>query len=310
MKFIDIFMKWAYNESMKQGYYKHKIENFLHVSQIVTVHYFEFEKNFTSKGESHDFWELVYADKESIVCTANGKEIVLQEGEILFHKPNEFHTLAANGVAAPNVFIISFVCKSEGVRFFEEKKLKLGKELLKYVYMIIDESKKTFDLPYSNPDLKKMPLLPRPTLGGKQLIKNLLEILLINIMRNETETEKTNTTFLFKEEFDGRVTKQIIDLLNENIHEQLCIDDLCERLNYNKSYLFRQFKATTGKTIMAYFLALKIQRAKKLLRESDLTITQISEKFAFDTPNYFSKTFKRLTGYSPLQYKKIHKAKI
>ncbi len=288
---------------MGQSYYKHKIENLLIVSKIVTIHYFEFEKNFESKGESHDFWELVYADKECIVCTANGKEILLNEGEILFHKPNEFHTLSANKRTAPNVFIISFVCKSEAIHFFEEKKLKIDKDFLKYIYMIIEESKKTFDLPYSNPDLKKMPLKNRPTLGGRQLIKNLLEILLINLMRQETERENTNTTFLFKEDFDGRVTKQIIAILNENVYETLKIDDLCERLNYNKSYLFRQFKANTGETIMAYFTQLKIERAKKLLRESDMTVTQIAEKLAFDSPNYFSKTFKKKTNYTPLQYR-------
>jgi AraC-like DNA-binding protein len=207
------------------------------------------------------------------------------------------------------VFIISFVCKSEAVHFFENKKLKLSKDLRKFIYMIIEESKKTFDLPYSNPDLKKMPLRVRPTLGGQQLIKNLLEILLINIMRSETETENENTTFLFKEDFDGQVTKKIIEILNENVHGTLRIDELCNQLNYNKSYLFRQFKANTGRTIMAYFSSLKIERAKKLLRETDMTITQISEQFAFDTPNYFSKTFKKITGYTPLQYKKIHRNK-
>ena len=294
---------------MKQNYYKHKIENLLLVSKIVTIHYFEFDKNFASKGESHDFWELVYADKESIVCTANGKEITLNEGELLFHKPNEFHTLSANEKKAPNVFIISFVCKSEAIRFFEEKKLNLDKDLRKFVYMIIEESKKTFDLPYSNPDLKRMELRERPTLGGQQLIKNLLEILLINLMRNETEKENSNETFLFKEDFDGQITKRIIEILNENVKGNLSIKDLCEKLNYNRSYLFRQFKATTGKTIMAYFTNLKIDRAKKLLRKTDMTVTQISEEFAFDSPNYFSKTFKKTTGYTPLQYKKIHQNK-
>ena len=44
---------------MKQAYYQHKIENLLTVSKIVTVHYFEFEKNFKGHEESHDFWELV-----------------------------------------------------------------------------------------------------------------------------------------------------------------------------------------------------------------------------------------------------------
>ena len=309
MQFIDIFIKRKYNILMQQNYYKHKIENLILVSKIVTIHYFELSKNFASKGESHDFWELVYADKEPIVCTANGKELILNEGEILFHKPNEFHTLSANAKKAPNVFIISFVCKSEAVRFFENKKLKLDKDLRKFVYMIIEESKKTFDLPYFNPNLKKMELCERPTLGGQQLIKNLLEILLINIMRSETEKENANATFLFKEDFDGQVTNRIIEILNENVHGDLSIEDLCDKLNYNRSYLFRQFKTTTGRTIMAYFTNLKIERAKKLLRETDMTVTQISEEFAFDAPNYFSKTFKKLTGYTPLQYKKIYRNK-
>ena len=106
-------------------YYKHKLQNLINVSKIVTIHYFEFEKNFKTYGEAHDFWEIVYAEKESLICTAGGVEILLLQGEILFHKPNEFHTLAANGKNAPNVFILSFVCKSLAMQFFENKKFCL-----------------------------------------------------------------------------------------------------------------------------------------------------------------------------------------
>ena len=48
-------------------YFRHKLENLLVIDKIVTIHYFEFGKNFASEGESHDFWELVYADKGGIV---------------------------------------------------------------------------------------------------------------------------------------------------------------------------------------------------------------------------------------------------
>ena len=293
--------------AMKQNYYKYKIQNLILVNKIITIHYLEFDKNFKNKGETHDFWELVYADKESIICTANDRKIRLEEGEILFHKPNEFHSLSTNFHTAPNVCIISFECKSEAMRFFEDKHLRLKKDYLKFIYMIIEESKKTFDLPYSDPDLKKMPLQKRPALGGQQVIKNLLEILLISIMREETEKKDANATFLFKEDFDGYVAKKIIAFLNERIYSTVCMDELCEKLNYNKSYLFRQFKATTGRTIMAYFTELKIEGAKKAFRETDGTVAQIATAFAFDTPNYFSKTFKKITGYTPLQYKKIHR---
>ena len=50
MQFIDIFIKNKYNIFMKQNYYKHKIENLILVSKIVTIHYFELAKNFRAKG--------------------------------------------------------------------------------------------------------------------------------------------------------------------------------------------------------------------------------------------------------------------
>ena len=294
---------------MKQTYYKHKIENLLLVSKIVTVHYFEFAKDFQSKGEAHNFWELVYADKNAVLCTADGEETLLNEGEMLFHKPNEYHTLSGDGKRAANVFIISFECKSAAMRFFEKKRLKLAKERLKFIYMLVEESKKYFDLPYSNPDLKKMQPLAHPSLGGTQLIKNMLEILLISVMRDETEQPDSPTLFLPEKDYEKRITGQIVDYLTARVRSSVTIDELCAYMRYNKSYLFRQFKQSTGKTIMQYFTHLKITEAKKLLRETDMNVTQIAETLAFDTPNYFSKTFKKITNYTPMQYKKMRRSK-
>ena len=290
---------------MKKSYYKHKIENLLVINKIVTIHYFDFTKQFVGPTEAHDFWELVYADKSSIICMADGKEIVLNEGEMLCHKPNEVHSLRANGVSAPNVFIISFECKSEAVQFFENRKLRLPKTCLKFIYSIIEESKKTFDLPYSDPLLRKMQLLPTPTLGGQQLIKNYLEILLVNLMREETEKVGADSVFLPQAEFVERIAEQVKSFLRNKVYERIDVADVCDAVHYNKSYVFKQFKRATGCSVMAYFSKLKIQEAKRLLKESDLSVAQIADKLAFDTPNYFSKTFKKTTGYTPLQYRKI-----
>lgn len=293
---------------MRTQYYKHKIENLLVINKIVTIHYFEFDKDFQGPTEAHDFWELVYADKSTIFCTANGNEIELSEGEILFHKPLESHSLRANGQNAPNVFIISFECKSQSIGFFENQKLKLNKQFLRFIYAIIEESKKTFDLPYSDPELKKMKLLSTPTLGGQQLIKNYLEILLINLLRNETEKANGSAIFLQRQDYNGVLTQQIIDFLKENIYNTLTIANVCEALHYNKSYIFKQFKTATNYSIMEYFHKMKIAEGKRLLRETNDSVTQIAEKLAYDTPNYFSKTFKKMTGYTPLHYRKLHKA--
>lgn len=292
-----------YNIAMKK-YFKHKPENLINVSQIVTINHFEFEKNFISEGESHDFWEIVYADKESLICTADSQVITLGEGEMLFHKPGEFHSLAANRKTAPGVFIISFVCRSAAMRFFENKKLAPNKNFSKYIYSIFEEGRRTFNIPFADPKLKKMPLAERPSLGGAQIIKNYLEIFLVNLLRFYTETESGNEIFLPGKELSGKPVKEVIKVLKSSIFEPLSIDDVCARTSYGRAYLFRVFKAETGKTIMDYYLDLKMDKAKQLLREDELTVKEIAAKLAFNEPNYFTKTFKRITGITPSQYKK------
>lgn len=287
-----------------KNYFQHKLSNLISINKIVTIHYFEFDVAFQSTGESHDFWELVYAEKESLLCSADGEKIVLKQGEILFHKPNEFHTLATNGKNAPNVFILSFVCKSESVKFFENKKFALSAHLAKFIYSILEEGRKTFDIPYSDPKLKKMKLLPNPTLGGEQLIKNYLEIFLINLLREQTETAQGNSTFLPWKEFSAKPVDDVVAILKRNIYTSLSIDDICNETAYSRAYLFRIFKAKTGKSIMQYYTELKIKQAKQLLRENELSVGEIAEKLAFSAPDYFIKTFKRITGLTPLAYKK------
>ena len=285
-------------------YFRYKLQNLIVVSKVVTIHYFEFDKNFRAQEEAHDFWELVYADKESIVCTADDAEIPLAEGEMLFHKPNERHALFANGKKAPNVFIVSFECKSEAMRFFEDRRLRPDKSFVRFLYSIVEEGKRTFDIPYSSPECKRMRLLENPTLGGEQLIKNYLELLLINLMRSLTETPRGNDTFLPESELDSKLVKDVLRLLNDQVEGALCVDEICTTVGYSRAYIFKEFKAATGKSVMAYYTSLKIARAKQLLREGELSVRQIAERLSFDTPNYFSKTFKRHTGQTPTAYQK------
>lgn len=285
-------------------YFRHKLQNLILVNKVITIHYFEFDKNFRAQEEAHDFWELVYADKEDIICTADDVQIPLAQGEMLFHKPNVRHALFANGKKAPNVCILSFECKSEAMRFFENKKIHPDESTLRFLWGIVEEGKRTFDIPYSSPECKRMHLLKKPTLGGEQIIKNYLELLLIHLMRSLTETAKGNDIFLKENEFNSKLVKDVLRLLNERVESALCIDEICHTVGYSRAYIFKEFKARTGKSVMAYYTSLKMERAKQLLRERELSVHQIAERLGFDTPNYFSKVFRAHTGQSPTAYQK------
>ena len=282
-------------------YTKNKLENLILVNKIVTIHYFEFDKNFKTDGEKHDFWEIVYADKGEIICSTENGEVTLKENEMIFHKPNEFHSLKANKKTPPNVFIISFTTSSPAMIFFENKKMYLKKELSKYIFTIISEAKKTYDIPYSDPELKKMNLLSNPILGGQQMIKNFLEILLINLMRT-AEKEKDSEVFIQNKDINNKIVQDIIELFNINIYEKICVDEIIKELNYSRTHIFKQFRKFTGKSLIEYFTYLKIEKSKELLREKNNSIKEIAEKLSFDTPNYFSKTFKKYTKITPSEY--------
>ncbi|MBR2498963.1 MAG: AraC family transcriptional regulator [Clostridia bacterium] len=285
-------------------YFKHKIKSLLLVNKIVVIHYLEIDEYFHHAEEQHDFWEMVLAVKGEIDCTADGNKIKLNAGEMLFHKPNESHALTANGKETTGVFILSFECLSEAMGFFTDKKVKLNVRQLKFVRDIIEIAKKTYDITFYNFDFDIMNLLPQPTLGGEQLIKNYVETLLIDVMRTMTETQDGNDVFLQETEFNNKLADDIVKILKDNVCGRLTIDDISKKISYSRAYLFKQFKSATGKSVMDYYTELKIKTAKKLLVENKLTIKEIAEKLCFDTPNYFTKTFKKITNLTPTEYKK------
>ena len=123
----------------------------------------------------------------------------------------------------------------------------------------------------------------------------------------KTEKENTDTVFLPCGKANEHFSNLVIDFMKENLHRKISVEQICKALNYNKSCVFDKFKKATDTTVMAYFMRLKVEKAKKLLRETDLSVTQIADALAFDTPNYFSKTFKRFTGYTPSTYRKMRR---
>ena len=109
-------------KSQKKKFYMHKISNLLNVQKIATIHYQALEKNYIFPEESHDFWEINYADKENVFIGVEGKKIELKQDEMLFIKPNQPH-FTESGNKEPNLFIISFACRSESMNFFADKKM-------------------------------------------------------------------------------------------------------------------------------------------------------------------------------------------
>lgn len=289
---------------MKAEFLKHSFETVISVEKIVTAFYMELSKDFYYPGESHDFWELVYIDRGEMVCTAKENQFVLKSGELTFHSPNEFHNLSGTGNSVPNVCIITFVCKNKVMKFFEGKIFHPDSEEKSLISSLLKEALSCYDmLDKSNPLLQKLVKRENAPFGSSQLTKNYLEALLIKLQRNERSESKISRNIIDGMNVPAEVD-EIILFLNNNLYGRITLKDIAEYLGKSESTIKKQFSAYMKTGVIDYFNDLKISEAKRLICEEKYNFAQISDMLSFDTPQYFSKCFKKRTGFSPSEYKK------
>lgn len=273
------------------------------IKNVVTIHYLEYAKDFKFTGEKHDFWEFIYVDKGEINAIAEDTTHRLQQGDVLFHKPDEFHNVYSNGVIAPNIAIVSFECKSKAMSFFQNKVFHVTKEEKNLLSSIIKEATKAFSTPLNDPLTNGLKRKSEASFGAEQMILLGLTQFLLSLYRNNSisHTPKASLSVL-KERMDNDIVEDVIEFLNENIGNTLSFPDVLKYSKTNSTGLKMLFKEKTGMGVMQYFNYLKIERAKMLIREDNYNFTQIANILAYDSIHYFSKQFKKIAQMTPSEY--------
>lgn len=96
----------------------------------------------------------------------------------------------------------------------------------------------------------------------------------------------------------------MIQYIHAHITEKITLDDMVFITKNSKEYLSRLFKEELGITIIDYIMEQKIEVSKKFLDHSYMSIAEIAILFNFCSATYYSKTFKKITGTTPSEYKK------
>ena len=292
-------------KKMTDNFTRIPFERLLNVTRLITIFYMEISKDFSNGGETHGFWEMVYIDKGEMICTADKKSFRLKSGEMTFHKPYEFHNLSGDGKTPPNVSILTFECNSRAMEYFEGKIFKLSAEEKRLLAMLFEEGVASYRLQsVNNPLLQNMERVENAPVGGSQMIKNLLEAFLIMLMRHTDVITKQKRTELT---VDGisipDQLREILDYIQESLYGRITVADVARRVNKSESAVKQLFSAYMKEGIMSYYMRKKIGEAKRLMRKGGYNMAQIADMLGFDTPQYFSKCFKRLTNMTPSEYK-------
>ena len=267
----------------------------MEVSALFTTFCYYYTPDFAFEGESHKAWELVYVIVGEVVLETDEQIIILKPGEAFLHKPEEFHQHRANNVVC-NACFISFDASNPRLYEIAGIPLRITQSMQHLIQRITDEGAMYL--------AGKNEIPPRSTnevyeFACGQALKNSLELLLIDLIRQKDISTTESTTVSRNEK---ALVQSIKMFLSQHLTQKLSLQDIANGLGYSVSHICYSFKKCMGMSIIQYFIALRINKAKELIAEGKRSLGEISDFLEFDTIQYFSSQFKKFVGVSPSQY--------
>ena len=281
------------------------LEDSVTINRIISVHYFQYMSDFSFPGESHDFWELVCVDRGEIDALAGERRLTLKKGNILFHKPNEFHNVLTNGKVSPSLVVIGFECHSPAIKSFEDQLMSVQDTEKELMAQIIVEARNTFSGRLDDPYQEELIFNSEPlAFGSAQLISHYLEQLMIHLYRRyfSYSLPVRSSRFLAEASSGNDTYNRIVRYMEEHLGERMTIDRICRDNLVGRSQLQKLFRDTKGCGVIEFFSMMKIDTAKQMIRDNQLNFTQIADRLGYNSIHYFSRQFKQITTMTPSEY--------
>lgn len=102
---------------------------------------------------------------------------------------------------------------------------------------------------------------------------------------------------------NSEAIKSVISYIHAHYQEKISVDTLAQIAGYSKYYFVRFFSSHVGCSCTSYIQAIRLSKAKELLRASNASISAVGERTGFESVSYFIKVFKNQTGMTPMMYR-------
>lgn len=131
-------------------------------------------------------------------------------------------------------------------------------------------------------------------LSGRRFAESLATALALHVIHHYSADQVSDRPLS-----PSSVLQQVVDYIDEHILENLNLAELAQLSGLSQSYFVRQFKKSTGMTPYQYVLNCRVERAKHLLKQQQLTIAEVALRSGFKDQNHLTKIFRRFTGVTP-----------
>ena len=109
-----------------------------------------------------------------------------------------------------------------------------------------------------------------------------------------------------KTEKNSRAVRKVQAYLKEHIRDEINLEKIAAQVGLTGAYISTIFKKETGMTPTNYLIQLRIEKAKELIRTTDLTINEVAYAVGYVDARYFSKLFIKIVGIKPVEYRRFY----
>lgn len=249
-------------------------------------------RGFYFAGEMHDFWEAVFVVDGQITVSADEQVLSLCAGQLLFHKPLEFHRLWTDQNTASHLQLLSFHAVGEGMRFFEGRCLELSPAEQQQYGHICSSVATTVALYTPG---KPSKAYTESAFSAVLALESFLQALTVHSPASSHELSAGEQRF-----------REILHILHAHCEESLSVEELADLCGCSVSNLKRIFARYADRSVAKYFLTVKMQRAMQLL-DAATPPAEVAKRLHFSDVGYFYTVFRREIGMTPGAYLKSRK---
>ncbi|GAA09704.1 transcriptional regulator AraC [Acetobacter tropicalis NBRC 101654] len=143
-----------------------------------------------------------------------------------------------------------------------------------------------------------------PAIANPLFVNGLLESLTVHLLRQYADTKsetKPRSTLL-----PTWKLRRVLEHMEAHLAEPFDLDALAALCRMSRFHFSRSFRATTAQTPSGWFMQHRVQKASEMLRKTSLSIIEIALETGYESPSHFAQVFRRVTGLSPRNYRKMH----